>query len=478
MKKIILTGVALMAFAAAGFAQNTSTVNQDGTSQTAQVGQVGTLQKSTITQKKLEGNNSGNYATTIQGTSGAPNTTGMNEAIVNQNNGSNSNRAGITQSGKGNKGTIQQSDNSGGDGTAVTGGSSAAAVKAAGGNFAGILQSGTDNTETAIIQSNTSSANFGEIYQYGDNNRETGINQSDNSTGNTATIKQGTASVGANDNLARVSQQGGSSDNTATVTQTATGNDAVTTQNDDSNNNKATVNQFADGNQATIQQRNSSFGNSADITQKSDRNAGQYNTAVINQNNNSHDNQASILQTSNGAMATINQIDNSADNLASIKQGGTADAGRSEAIIDQVNAYDPTPGAFVAGQARGNKATIEQNTLNNFEGFGNFAHIRQGRSGAVVSDNNVASIHQEYSRNTARLEQVGIGNTGTVFQTGDRNVVQNGNGEPGSFALQEGNLNTLTITQNAGSDGPYSPGVANVTQMGNSNSATITQSRN
>ena len=46
MKKVLLTGAALMAFAASGFAQNTSTVNQNGTGQTANATQVGNQQTS------------------------------------------------------------------------------------------------------------------------------------------------------------------------------------------------------------------------------------------------------------------------------------------------------------------------------------------------------------------------------------------------------------------------------------------------
>ena len=50
MKKFILTGATLMAFATASFAQNTTTTNQVGTSQKAQVEQYGNQQTSNIQQ--------------------------------------------------------------------------------------------------------------------------------------------------------------------------------------------------------------------------------------------------------------------------------------------------------------------------------------------------------------------------------------------------------------------------------------------
>lgn len=51
MKKVLLTGTALLTFAAAGFAQtNTATTNQAGNNQTAAQTQTGSYLKSTINQ--------------------------------------------------------------------------------------------------------------------------------------------------------------------------------------------------------------------------------------------------------------------------------------------------------------------------------------------------------------------------------------------------------------------------------------------
>ncbi|HEY0110560.1 MAG TPA: hypothetical protein VGB67_13065, partial [Fibrella sp.] len=68
MKKLILTGTALIAFAAVSFAQNSTTINQNGTSQTAEATQVGNLQTSNIQQVGTAAlPNNGNYAGTFQG---------------------------------------------------------------------------------------------------------------------------------------------------------------------------------------------------------------------------------------------------------------------------------------------------------------------------------------------------------------------------------------------------------------------------
>ena len=52
MKKVILTGVTLLSFVAASYAQNTATLNQNGSLQTAVQQQTGALQNSTINQNQ------------------------------------------------------------------------------------------------------------------------------------------------------------------------------------------------------------------------------------------------------------------------------------------------------------------------------------------------------------------------------------------------------------------------------------------
>ncbi|HEX9959090.1 MAG TPA: hypothetical protein VGA96_17605, partial [Fibrella sp.] len=173
MRKLILTGTALIAFAAVSFAQNSTTINQNGTSQTAEATQVGNLQTSNIQQVGTAAMpNNGNYAGTFQGVAGTPNT-GANTATVLQNDGSKGNRGAISQgmgAMGGNEATISQSNNSGTGGVVTSASTSAADVRAAGGNFAGILQQGSDNTATRIDQNNQSRSNLGEIYQYGTEN--------------------------------------------------------------------------------------------------------------------------------------------------------------------------------------------------------------------------------------------------------------------------------------------------------------------
>ncbi len=123
MKKVILTGAAFLAFAAAGFAQNTATLNQSGTNQTTQQQQTGNLQTSIISQNKQGGANEGNFGSTIQGMRGTPNTD-PNTATINQNLNSKGNRAGISQNkgagSAGNDATISQSTGSGNLGAGAT----------------------------------------------------------------------------------------------------------------------------------------------------------------------------------------------------------------------------------------------------------------------------------------------------------------------------------------------------------------------
>ena len=452
MKKVLLTGAALMAFAAASFAQtNTGTVQQAGTNQSALQLQTGNYLQSSISQLNGTGTNVGNFGATRQESVGAAG----NKAFVNQNDGAKSNRGYVTQlKGTGNVGSITQENNSGAGSLQVTVGTSSADVRAAGGNWGGIFQQGSNNANTFIIQGNTATKNFADIAQYGTNNRQTSIDQSNNSTNNEATIKQGTADAGVSNNQASVSQQGNSNDNQAFITQLSNNNNATITQNDYSYDNKATVKQsIGTGNTGTIQQRNNSDGQ-ASVLQ-----TGYDNTGTINQINGSYYEKATVEQMGSSGKATINQIYDGYG-VATIKQNGY----NNEAVIDQIN------GGTVAGT--GNTATITQD-LATTAGSNNKARIIQGEvDGSNYSKNNVATIKQEYSYNTANLMQVGNGNTGALSQTGDYNVIK---GVSGDFALQRGNNNILTVTQDSGGSAPYVPNVASVSQMGTGNSAVITQ---
>ena len=76
--------------------------------------------------------------------------------------------------------------------------------------------------------------------------------------------------------------------------------------------------------------------------------------------------------------------------------------------------------------------------------------------------------------NRPKAIEVGDGNTGTFSQFGDYNVIK---GLSGDFAIQQGNNNTLTVSQNSGGSAPYVANIASVSQIGNGNMGTITQSR-
>lgn len=185
---------------------------------------------------------------------------------------------------------------------------------------------------------------------------------------------------------------------------------------------------------------------------------GYYNTATINQVASSFGSTANITQAGAGNQATITQFDFLAFNTATVAQNGYS----NQATIDQTLGSN-------------DRATINQD-LSSTGGSGNMAAIKQGSATiGDFSNNNVATITQNYSYNQARLEQAGNNNRGTLTQTGDFNIIQNGTGTAGSFAQQLGNSNTLTVLQDSGGAAPYVPNVANVNQMGNGNAATINQ---
>jgi len=103
MKKVILTGSALLAFVGAAWAQNSATLNQSGTYQTAVQQQSGNNQVSTINQNQGAGVNTGNWAGTFQ------TGTVVNTATINQRTCSQGNRAAVGMvGGSGNVGTINQ----------------------------------------------------------------------------------------------------------------------------------------------------------------------------------------------------------------------------------------------------------------------------------------------------------------------------------------------------------------------------------
>ncbi len=489
MKKLITISTVLTTVSV-GLAQtNTATLSQVGTAQTSEQYQTGRYQLSTITQGNDVLNNYGNYAGTFQTATGSAG----NTATVNQTDRSNANRAGVTQSGgSGNNATIDQRNSSGSSGSVllVTNQTTINAVLSAGGNWSGILQQGSGNANTFISQQNGSSANFAEIYQYGDNNGQTSIVQANESLRNKAILRQGTASTGASENLATIFQQGfSSSDNEAMITQLTDRNEARIQQSVISFSNKAAITQTGgDGSKAGIEQYNASSLNAATITQQ----AGD-NRAFIDQNNQSQGNTAVITQQggngTNDGTGNYGLISQSgyptSSNYASLLQTGD----NGQALVYQSRTYSTSATVEQAGLANyaridqvtgnTNSASIRQN-WNVKSGHDNVAEIRQGApsnpgSSANAAFSNVATITQEYSRNTARLFQIGIGNQGDITQIGDNNVVQNASAAVNSFANQQGTNNRLTIVQDSGTGPTFVPNIANVFQAGTGNVITIVQ---
>ena len=456
MKKVLLTGSALLAFAAAGFAQiNTTTTVQNGTRQTAQQ-QTGNYLTSTISQDQTDRSNVGSFAATRQESTGQAG----NMASVRQDVGSKGNRGYVTQvGGTGNVGSITQSNGSGSGSLQVTDGTSSADVRAAGGNWGGLYQQGSNNKDVSINQSNVASKNFAEITQYANSSKATSIEQSTNSVNNEARIAQGTAEKAVTGVAARIQQSGISQNNMAMITQLGDNNTGLVTQNDGSLNNTANVTQSGTYGRATVNQGQDANFNSATIKQDTKGfYGGKSNTAAIDQSNLSGQNTATIEQHGIYDVASINQGSKAVGNEATIQQQGYA----SNATINQYNVTNSS-------------AKITQDLATQSGGI-DVAEIQQGSSSMAPSNNNKATITQEYSYNTAKLRQYGNDNTATLSQeVGDKNVIKGiGTDANGQYALQQGNGNALTVSQDSGKSN-YVPNVANVSQIGNGNTTTVMQ---
>ena len=498
MRKVLLTGAALMAFAAAGFAQNTTIYTGTGTGQTSTQNQTGNGLKSTVKQGSSLAADQGNSSFTDQ--FGKANT-----ATVTQDLGAKNNRAGMLQTGgsatvngvDGNTADITQQTNSGG--TATRSGVFGKDATAGEGNWAGILQ-GQKGNKSTVSQSNGSSSNFGEIYQTGSNNGQgtassfagglpvtisvnppplkTAIVQDNNSVGNAALIKQagnnGGAVVnqsngssqneatvdqqtGGNGNQAAISQDGtdGSSAlNKATVTQIGTFGYANIVQSENSNNNQATVTQNesnvpGSSSIAEVEQRNNSYGNMATISQ-----TGLYENAAVYQNDNSHDNTATINQTGIyatlfKAFAQINQVTEVANAEATINQAGTD----NRATVTQTYAYNTAGGTARGSASGGNTVLVNQNQTT--AGNNNIVNVLQGGGASVgggsgnITAGSKVTVDQANSRNSAYLQQTGQTLTAKVSQDGNYNLLAKDPSHLTDNALQLGSNYTLTVTQSA-----------------------------
>ena len=309
MKKVLLTGVALMAFAAAGFAQNNvSTINQSVGGNTTNVNQTwvangnpanNSKNTSTITQTGVS-NTEGNSANVLQiGTSNAAVTqVGKNNAtnIDQQNNGERSglgfeNNATVNQGVGGaaqdNLANITQKGQTNTRKVDPTGSSHEAYIdqkSALTNGMATINQSGTDHLGS-IVQ-NGSTVNPGGMYgpnsafitQSGDKQRGfvtqltdgNGATVEQSGNDNLATVNQGTAgeTPGTSGDHTALVQQLGSFD-VANITQTGTDNSAKTYQT--GFDNQISINQSSIENDVAMSQQGGSS-NRANITQSGNNN--------------------------------------------------------------------------------------------------------------------------------------------------------------------------------------------------------------
>ena len=502
MKKLILTGAALIAFAAATQAQ----IFQNGIQQFAQQIQSGTNQNGVISQQQGTGTNYGNYAITFQGTSS---NTGTNTANINQNGGpttapgppptigpgqgSQGNRGAITQNGgPGNLANINQ--NGGPDGLSGGGTSVSATISAPGedGNFAGILQQGSNNTAN-INENNNSRRNAAEVYQNGNGLNGT-INQSNGSVNNKASVNQGfvnnNAGMPITNSTATINQgklNAGDASASAALAESI-GNTANITQS--VSNVRAIINQGsssalfgtnpgrAEGSTAGITQNAVNTGFIASIDQGTDsgESIGSRATLTITGENNT----TGLIVQGAGNGSTEN------GSTASISMAGTT----STAQIFQ---------ALQGGQTDGNAATITQSSAVQ----NGSATIQQGQGAATFSRNDKATINQTGQNNQSQIIQNSTGGgqangSDNIATLGQINGVSNVQGiivqgvSTGAGTAQAVR-NQATLTQSAGTghtayigQGTNFAGGATLTTLSgpaatlgliaNDNMATITQS--
>ena len=481
MKRIILTGSLLLAFAAALQAQNTATVSQNGNSQSNTIDQSGSNNQTLIRQltgTALLANTGNKVGVTQQATATLPL---RNQAFIDQINGADYDQATIGQTmGSGNIATIEQAGGHGfrSGGTSLADPASVSGGTDGTGNVASITQTGAGNDQTTIKQNagvrGGSGANVARITQVGNTNLGTVIEQSNRSFGNLATIAQGSGSGGATANTAVVLQNDDSQHNRASVVQEGANKIADVQQTTGSSHNQLQVSQLGIDGFATVYQTDQADHNQATVGQTSSSNGGS--NATVYQTNVSAYNTAFVEQKGTVDNALINQSEQSKNNVASIAQG-VGGLGNS-AVITQTYAYDGAGNG--TGLGTGNTARITQNQTSP-SSTGNQAEVTQGFAGGistvsgntVISDNNGVVIGQENDLNVAKVMQGGVSNQAGVTQRGWSTLKGLDSGEIiNDVAEQLGNLNVLSVTQ-TGVAG--NPATASVRQVGIGNVGTIIQ---
>ena len=290
-------------------------------------------------------------------------------------------------------------------------------------------------TQTGAFQQNV------DVIQSG--NYNTAISHQDNAagTGNFVKITQTTTGVGGN---------------TATADQSGKNMQATILQNGNNKNNLAVVKQSGpvsvpglynpylgnagDGQVAYITQLGGN-NNRAFITQQSDFGQGLVNTATIKQ----------MMGDDN--LATINQL----NSVGFLEVGTITQAGsRNIGLIDQTNVY-----------ASRETATLTQT------GSDNKGYLRQDiqTTGTYVVNNVITALQQGNFNQLDMRQGGGSGNTATLSQLGNHNVIAGltGSADP-AIAIQKGDNNVLNVTQT----GDYN--TAHISQIGTGNTGTITQS--
>ncbi|GAB3507537.1 hypothetical protein GCM10027341_42250 [Spirosoma knui] len=451
MKKVILTSAALMAFAAASHAQ----IFQNGLQQYAEQVRNGENQTGVIRQQQQGGENYGNYAITYQGT---PTNTGPNEANITQNNGSQGNRAGISQiGGPNNLANISQTGGSQGLSGGGVSGSATIGSAANDGNFGGILQNGNNNT-ALLNQDNNSRRNGSEIYQNGSQLTGT-VNQSNGSVNNDAFIFQGFSGQNISD--------GAVTGAVATISQGRTNAGDVSFSNygsiAESISNIATITQLASNVNATINQ-----GTTDNVDGDAAISAGRSEAST-----------ASILQSAVNNLAAIRQgvesgealgssaaiVQTNVDNTAEIVQGALflgSDNGSTAGITQAGQSSAAVIAQGYNGQSDGDQATINQgsSTLNGT------ANIYQAFGGGSYSTGDIATINQNGQNNFAQVVQNsatglngqsnGRDNTATITQangvTNSSALIDQGRTSLATNEVVQANRNTATIDQTTGNN--------------------------
>ena len=479
-------------------AQNSATIAQTGTTNSASAIQTGSSLTATISQVSA--------LTNIFSNTGVTNQTGTaHTATVNQDGGSSFNRAYITQKNGSsitgaNSATLSQSNGSGG--SVARGGSTSINTTPGAGNWSGVFQVGSSNQATVNQNDIGTQGNIGESIQQGSNN--TAITDQNNGAKNgVALIFQGfdpnvpVVQVDVTDNYARINQNL-SSANEAAIRQFSNGNTAVVNQDGTTSGNLSDVRQGSGtalggetGNRAFLTQTSNAVSNTATVVQ-----TGINGIALVEQSLSSQNNQVTIRQIegTNG-YAEVSQFFNSTGNKVTIVQYGNA--GLQVQVFHQRNSFnnvatvnqgDAGNNSFnnkvLIGQAFGatsNTATISQNR-GSVTGSNNSIQIEQ----VFDATNNLATVVQDGSNNLAGLRQTNpastTGNVASFTQTGNNNLITGAVPVIGSIiptgvmasALQNGSGNSMVVKQVSPDTGTLG-NMATLNQNGDFNMMTVNQ---